>query len=644
MITKPMLRLLLRLALPLSLAFAASAQPGEATRGEFAAAYASPSPGNDGDSEALRSYPLYPWLVAARLRIALPDEGGEAAAERFLGDSAEAPHGRDLRRALLTQYAEQANWPAFIAAWRDSASTETLACLRLDARRNTGDTATLAQEVADRWLKEASLPTACNGSFVWLKTQPLYNEALIERRLRARLLDGDATPARALLPELSAERRPRYEAWLRQLANPAAEFATLAEGTPQLLDGEGFTDAWMRWARKSPNEAAALLDAVAVAQKLSAVQKQTLQRNTALALSWNRDVDAVPLFRQVPETLMDEKSYEWRIRAALWAGEWNQALNWLALLPEDLSSQPRWRYWNARALENLGQKEEAKQRYKSLMLENDTYGLLAAWRIGRGWKPIDEPQPITPEQRTALDATPAFVRAREAWQSGFKSIASLEWAATLDTVPANTKGALVREAAAMGWYDQAIVTGTKLGLFRDLEALFPRPHAELVKKAAEDSGIPAAWIYSVMRKESAFKPDATSSAGALGLLQMMPGTAAMTAKAAGLPVPPADALKDPAVNVPLGALHLREVLDKSEGRWQLALAAYNAGYRAVTRWRPPSTMEADVWIENIPFNETRIYVQRILFHVGVYQWLETKKSVRANNWLPPVEPAPPVVP
>ena len=92
--------------------------------------------------------------------------------------------------------------------------------------------------------------------------------------------------------------------------------------------------------------------------------------------------------------------------------------------------------------------------------------------------------------------------------------------------------------------------------------------------------------------------------------------------------------------MPLGAAHLREVLDKSDGRWQMALGAYNAGFGAVRRWRPPTTMDADVWIENIPFNETRTYVQRILFHVGVYQWLATGKPVRAKNWLPPVEPAP----
>ena len=305
-----------------------------------------------------------------------------------------------------------------------------------------------------------------------------------------------------------------------------------------------------------------------------------------------------------------------------------------------MAEQPRWRYWNARALEAVGQKGEAFQRFTRLAQENDTYGLLAAWRAGKGWTPINEPKPVTAEQRAALDATPAFVRAQEAWRAQQRSIASLEWADAIAAVPASAQSALVREAASLGWYDQAIVTATRFGIFRDLDVLFPRPYAALVQQAASDSGIPAPWIYSVMRKESAFKADATSSANAIGLLQMLPGTAAMTAKALGQKAPSVEELKDPAINVPLGAAHLREVLDKSDGRWQMALGAYNAGFGAVRRWRPPTTMDADVWIENIPFNETRTYVQRILFHVGVYQWLATGKPVRANNWLPPVEPAP----
>ncbi len=638
-----MFRSLLRCltALLLTLPGLASAQAPDA-RSEFASAYAAPTPDTGSDSEALRAYPLYPWLVATRLRMALAvdDPAAETAAMAFVDAAGDVAHVRDLRRALLTAAAARGDATGFLALWRDSAGNELLRCQKLDARRGSGDTATLAQEIADRWLAEDTLPEACDGSLAWLKTQPLYTPALIERRLRVRLLDGDASRARALVAELPAERRPRYLTWLRQLASPEAEFNGLAQGAPQLLDGEGLADTWMRWARRSPAEASALLDAVAAAQKLSTAQTQTLQRNTALALAWNRDRDAVALFRQVPESLQDERSYEWRIRAALWAGDWNQAFNWLALLPDSQSAQPRWRYWNARTLEALGQKDEAKQRYRALMQENDPYGLLAAWRTGRRWTPINEPLPATAAQQAALDATPALLRAREAWQAGLKSIASLEWADAFEALPADARPALVREAAALGWHDQTIVTATRLGQFRDLEVLFPRPYAVLVQQSAEAAGIPASWLYGVMRKESAFKPDATSSAGALGLLQMLPGTAAMTARAADRPVPDAEALKDPAVNLPLGALHLREVLDKSGGRWQMALAAYNAGFRAVQRWLPPKTMDADIWIENIPFNETRTYVQRILFHVGVYQWLETRKPVRANNWLPPVEPAP----
>ena len=626
----------------LTLPLVASAEPDAATRAAFAEAYNAPSADNSQDSDTLRAYPLYPWLYAARLRQALADGTPEsqAAALEYLETAGDVAHVRDLRRALLLKASNENDWVRFLALWRDSASNDALACRKLEARRAGGDTEALIKDITARWLSEKSLPPECDAVLSWFMRQPVYTPVLVEQRLRVRLLDGDVTSAKALLPALAEVRRGRYEAWIRQLANPASEFSALAAGNPVLLDSEGLNDTWMRWARRAPSEAAALLQAVIAAQKLSVQQAQAMQLSTALALSWNRDVEAVQLFRQVPEELLDERGFEWRVRAALWAGEWNQAFNWLSLMPPAMAEQPRWRYWSARALETLGQKTEALQRYRSLATENDTYGLLAAWRAGKGWTPKNEPNPITAIQQAALEATPSFIRAQEAWRTDYKSIASLEWRDTLDALPAELAPAMVREAAALGWYDQAIVTATRLNIFRDLDALFPRPYKDLVQKAAEDSGIPASWLYGVMRKESAFRADATSSAGAMGLLQMMPGTAAMTAKAAGRAVPKGDELKDPAINVPLAALHLREVLDKSEGRWQMALAAYNAGFRAVTRWRPPATMDADVWIENIPYNETRTYVQRILFHVGVYQWLETGKPVRANNWLPPVEPVP----
>ena len=155
---KPPMRLFLRrFLLPLGLSLLpafATAQVDEAARAEFAAAWAAPTENSSGDSEALRAYPLYPWLAAARLRMALANgaPGAEAAAQQFLEAAGEVAHARDLRRALLTAAASRNDGAMFLAAWRDSVATDTLRCQRFDARRSTGDTATLAQEIADRWL------------------------------------------------------------------------------------------------------------------------------------------------------------------------------------------------------------------------------------------------------------------------------------------------------------------------------------------------------------------------------------------------------------------------------------------------------------------------------------------------------------
>ena len=141
-----------------------------------------------------------------------------------------------------------------------------------------------------------------------------------------------------------------------------------------------------------------------------------------------------------------------------------------------------------------------------------------------------------------------------------------------------------------------------------------------------------------MRQESLFRADAVSSAGARGLLQMLPDTAHRTARAWKRPKPNVEALFDPNVSVVLGAAQLRTLLDRFGGQTVVALAAYNAGPNAAARWMPSQAVEADVWIENIPYNETRTYVQRILWHNLVFNWLKTGEPQKADGWLVSVGP------
>jgi soluble lytic murein transglycosylase len=156
--------------------------------------------------------------------------------------------------------------------------------------------------------------------------------------------------------------------------------------------------------------------------------------------------------------------------------------------------------------------------------------------------------------------------------------------------------------------------------------------------AAQLSGLPATLIYGVIRQESLYERDTVSPADARGLTQLTLETARRTARKWMLPAPTATALFEPAVNVVLGAAHLKDMLDRFDGQLLLALAGYNAGPNAVQRWLPAGEMDPDIWLENIPYNETRTYVLRILWHNVVFGWLEDQKPQDTRGWLKAIKP------
>ena len=429
-------------ALVLSLPPLATAAPDETSRRDFIAAYNAASAGLGApaaDGATLLSHPLYPWLRGLRLRQSLAG-GGEAVeqqAQAFLAEQGDAPAGMELRRALLTRLAERGDWAGFQALWREAVADERLRCLAAEAAIATGGGAEAGRRLAGRWVSEAELPAECANALAWFRRQPAYDVALIEQRLRARLRDGDIPRAKALLAELPAPQRTPLEAWVQSLEKPAETFAALAGGGASAIDDEGLREGFARYARRDTTTAQALLPGLLIQRRPAAATAQALILSVALPLSWSRDPAALRLFKQAGDRgeALDERAHEWRLRAAFWAGDWSQALDWLAQLPPALAAQPRWRYWKARTLEATGRPNDAGPLYAALRREFDHYGLLAAWRLGEAWTPPSRKvAEATPEARAALDALPAFVRAEEAWALQYKGIASLEWRAAYDAL------------------------------------------------------------------------------------------------------------------------------------------------------------------------------------------------------------------
>ncbi|HTY49739.1 MAG TPA: transglycosylase SLT domain-containing protein, partial [Steroidobacteraceae bacterium] len=232
----------------------------------------------------------------------------------------------------------------------------------------------------------------------------------------------------------------------------------------------------------------------------------------------------------------------------------------------------------------------------------------------------------------------AFVRARELFLCDLKEEALAELQYGNASLAAAERAQVVHLAAQWGWYSEAVLLASSLKVYNDYDLLYPQPFESEVDAAARRAHLSPDLVYGVLRQESLYRPDAVSSAGARGLMQLEPATAQSTARSLRRRAPTPEQLFEPALNTTLGAVHLRMLLDAFNDQLPAALAGYNAGANAVVRWLPPQPIAADIWVENIPYNETRGYVQRILWHTLVYAWLRTDRAQLTTAWLAPIRP------
>lgn len=258
------------------------------------------------------------------------------------------------------------------------------------------------------------------------------------------------------------------------------------------------------------------------------------------------------------------------------------------------------------------------------MLTDDSYySALAAARIDATFRPHPEETNRDNAVVESLDKQPGFARARELYLCNLRNPAIVEWQTAAATVPAEQQTQLIHLARGWGWYELAIQTAIDKRLYNDYRLLYPHPFDDEMKAAVERTGLDRDLLYGLMRQESRYRPEAISPAGAVGLLQLHPDTAKRAARAAQLGKITDASLLEPKTNILIGALQLKSLQQRFDDQTPVMLAGYNAGPNAAARWLPAKPMDADIWIENIPYNETRTYVQRVLWQRIVFAWLRT---------------------
>lgn len=622
----------------------AEADPLAEARAEFKRAYEHVDAGGEprrADSEALRAYPLYPYLQAARIRRALSAARAASSvderAQTFVAYYEDEPVGRALRAFWLASLAERGQWARFLEHYREDVADDALRCQRFAARIELDRTEGLAAEIAQLWLTPRSLPD-CERAFDWLRAQNALPPELVERRVRLALAENNPSFARQIAALLTAQRAAPALMWAALLENPRREIDALLTAPEREVEQQALLAGWTRLARADRDAAMVRFETLVRARGLSKEAASPYALALALALAWDRRPEALAYFARVVPADLDDYALEWQARAALWADDWRRVASSIAAMSSEQRALARWRYWAARAAERNGDAALARQLYESVLIYDNFYSLMAAARLDQTVAPHPEKLVRDSSLLRQIAELPELVRARELVSCGMRNLAIAEWRQGTERLSEDARRQAVHLAADWRWHDQAIATAAQLRVFNDYELLYPQPFAAEVRMAAKLSGLDSKLIYSVMRQESLYRADALSAAGARGLLQMLPETARRTARAWRRPRPAAADLFNPQINVTLGAAHLRELVDRFGGQTVVALAGYNAGPRAAARWLPPQSTDPDVWIENIPYNETRNYVQRILWHNVVFGWLHSGEPQSADAWTARVAP------
>lgn len=598
------------------------------------------------DSPALDAYVIHEYLVAARLRrdLALtPSEDLDNRIDAFLRSHAGEPVIRALRHDWLSSLADRQRWGWFLARSADATDPQ-LVCDRIAGRLATGDTAGLAPDALVRWSTPQKQPDECNVVFAWLRTQGLLTAALAESRTRAALSADNPRLAREFVADVPEPRAAALLQWIQLLDAPKAAIALLSLNPNMPVEADALVAGFNRLSFSDFTAASTLLPALLKRPDITPALRTRLQRAAALGAAYSRAPASVAAFVDLPTDAADTQVQEWRVRAALWAADFGTALGWINELPPALATQPRWRYWRARAVAAISGPAAAVPLYADIAGMRDYYGYLAADRLNQSYNLNVHLSPDDADAQAALAAEAGLIRAHTLFDCDMTDDANAEWAAVLGTAKPTVKIQAAHLASRWGWYAQTIATLAQAGEWDDVPLRYPHPYAAIVADASKQTQVPGDWLLAIMRQESLFRKDAVSRADARGLMQMQPATATAVARRWHLPPPTPQSLFDPSVAVPLGAVYVRELLDKYKGQLDQTLAAYNAGPMSVARWLPGNPIDADIWIENIPYAETRGYVQHILEHIVAFAAMRDAAPPRLATLLPKVEPSVPTVP
>ncbi|MBA3695334.1 MAG: lytic transglycosylase domain-containing protein [Methylotenera sp.] len=556
------------------------------------------------------------WLVLLKLDHFDNSVDDNAEVQAFLNKSVDLPFAERLRGEWLKKLGKQQNWPLFFQQYANfKREDQMVQCYALLGHSELNDV-DISSPVKTLWLTTADLPSNCNQVFDIAQKKGVLTIDDVWARFRLALQE-----AKLPLAKIIASRLPDID-------NASLKWLDRAYQAPQTIFDKKTISSKSRFGMEVNLFA---IDRLARTNLDAAISSFRKTQNgfdvDNRSFAWGRiayhaarahSPEALDLYLLAGSGHLDKEQLAWKARAALRERNWSILLAAIEEMQPKQQEESAWRYWKARALKEQGQVLEANAIFSPLSKERHYYGWLAAEELESMMSSPEAQYTTTDNEVSAIASMPAIKRAFELQRLDMRWEAKSEWVWATRSFDDKQLLAAAEYAARQKWYDIAITTADNTKQVHDFNLRYPTPYRDLIKSSAAEMHVDEAWVYGLTRQESRFMHYAKSGVGASGLMQLMPATAKWAAKRMGLSSYSNDKIHDLNTNIEIGTYYMRHTLDLMNGQAVMATAAYNAGPSRAKRWMAPKPLEAAIYIESIPFAETRNYVQKVMANAHIY--------------------------
>ncbi len=586
--------------------------------------------------DTLQDYVLFPYLQYEdyrnrRARVPVKEMSA------FLKSHKDWAFTAGLRSAWLKTLAKKGRW-ADLLAHSEGVRDTVLRCQRTRGKIILKQTDGVLAEAQNLWAVGKSQPDECDPVFIWLIKNQGVSESLAWERIQLAMGKDNRSLTSYLARFIPQNQRRWLEDW--QVLNRAG-YANL-EKAKSWPDNEATrmitATSLKRLARKDASLAAKKFQILDGHFNWEEIQRNTLLREIALYSAVELADDTAANMALVPVSSRDSQILEWWARFLLSRQEWAALTSVIGQMPQDLRNDDRWRYWLAQAGLRSGSTESPSESLRELADKANYYGFLAADELDLAYNICPEQPEIEAADIERIAGNAGFQRALELRKAELIDWAIGEWSLTASRLPTSDLKVVAALAEREAWHDRAIFALGNSGDRRFYEWRFPLIWEAEIKREATANQLDPAWVYGTIRSESAMVETARSSANALGLMQVTPATGKRVAKKHGLPWSGIAQLKTVAGNLPVGTAFMSDLLQGYRQNPVLVSGSYNAGPRAVDRWldtRPQG--EAAIWIETLPYFETRDYIPRVLAFTTLYDWRLGGPVKRVSARMPHIE-------